>query len=309
MLNYGLLCYILQTHLYCKFAKNRIIFRNENFLEGVMDMSFKKLIILFLIIIGASVINIYFEVNYVKLKNIFLKSKKLPKDQKVKILHISDLHNKKLPNNNKSLLNRIEKLNPDIIALTGDIIDSKSSSFGHTYNLLEELVKINKHTYFVSGNHEWKNIRKQNFITELKKRKVKIINNTNKIITMKNFSINICGIDDPYSNHENVGKAFDKICADNFTLLLSHSPDIVLRNDNLPCDLMICGHTHGGQIRFPFIGGIIAPGQGFFPKYDKGIYKLERNRILYINSGLGTSTLPIRFLNRSQISLITLLGD
>jgi len=304
----GFIYYIFQIYLYCKFTKNRIIFKNEDILKGAESMGFKKLIILFLTIIGASSANIYFEVNYVKLKNIILKSKKLPKGQKLKILHISDLHNKK-PSNNKSLLNRIRKLNPDIIALTGDIIDAKSISFDNAYSLLEELVKINKNTYFVSGNHEWRNRKKHDFISGLKKRNIRIINNTNELITKENFSINICGIDDPYSNHEDIYKAFYEIDDSNYTLLLSHSPDILFKKKILPCDLIICGHTHGGQVRFPFIGGIIAPGQGFFPKYDKGIYKLKKDTTLYINSGLGTSTFPIRFLNRSQISLITLLGD
>ncbi len=261
------------------------------------------IIILFLIV------DIYFEVNYGKIESVVLKSKKLPKGKTLKILHISDIHNKKLSDNTRNLLKDIKKLEPDIIALTGDIIDGKTKDFKNIYHIMEELVKINDATYFVSGNHEWRNPKTKDFLKGLKKRNIKIINNSNEIITKDSFSINVCGIDDPYTNHDDTNKAFNNISRSNFTLLLSHSPNIIFKEDSLPCDLVLCGHTHGGQIRLPFIGGLIAPGQGYFPKYDKGIYKLENDTILYINSGLGTSSLPLRFLNRSQVSFITLIGD
>ncbi|WP_432663356.1 metallophosphoesterase [Wukongibacter baidiensis] len=272
-------------------------------------MIIKKTLTVLLIIILLLIVDIYFEVNYAKIENIVLKSKKLPKGKTLKILHISDVHNKKFSGKTRNLLNDIKKLDPDIIALTGDIIDGRTTDFKNIYHLTEELVKINASTYFVSGNHEWRNPKTKEFMKGLKKRNIKIINNSNEIITKDTFSINVCGIDDPYTNHDDTVKAFNNISKSNFTLLLSHSPNIVLKKNNLPCDLVLCGHTHGGQIRLPFIGGLIAPGQGYFPKYDKGIYRIDNDTVLYINSGFGTSSLPIRFLNRSQVSLITLTGE
>lgn len=272
-------------------------------------MNTRQKLILLLIIILFLIFYIYFEVNYTKIENIVLKSKKLPKEEKLKILHISDIHNKKFSKNTMKLLKDIKGLQPDIIALTGDIIDGKTRDFENVYKIMDEIVKINDSIYFVSGNHEWRNHRTKDFLRGLRERNIKIINNSNELITKETFSINVCGIDDPYTNHDDIDKAFKNINRDNFTLLLSHSPDIVLKRDNLPCDLILCGHTHGGQIRLPFIGGLVAPGQGYLPKYDKGIYKLKNNTLLYVNSGLGTSALPIRFLNRSQVSFITLIGE
>lgn len=253
--------------------------------------------------------DIYFETNTIQIDSIVIKTKKLPTNRSFKIVHISDLHNKKFPNNNADLFKKIKSLKPDIIAITGDVIDAKTNDFDNVYSLLDDLMKINHNIYFVSGNHEWRNRKTDEFIDGLKKRKIKIVNNSNEIIEDSNFSINICGIDDPYTNHENINEAFSNIDKNSFTLLLSHSPDIIFKQYNLPCDLILCGHTHGGQIRFPFIGGIIAPGQGYFPKYDKGLFKYRDDQLLYVNSGLGTSVLPIRFLNRSQISSITLIGE
>lgn len=271
-------------------------------------MNFYRIVIISLIIFGILISRIYFEVNTFEIKDFILKSKKIPKGQRIKILHISDLHNKKFPNNNEKLLKEIKDQEPDIIVLTGDIIDGKTEGFDDVYNLLQALVSINKNTYFVSGNHEWRNAKKDLFIDGIKNIGIKVINNSNEALTQDNFSINVCGIDDPYTDHEDTDLAFNNINTDSFTILLSHSPDIVPKNNNLPCDLILCGHTHGGQIRFPFIGGVIAPGQGFFPKYDKGVYKLNSDTILFINSGLGTSGFPIRFLNKSQICFITLVG-
>ncbi len=272
-------------------------------------MNFYMVVIIFLIILGILISRIYFEVNTFEIKSLIFKSKKIPNGQRIKILHISDLHNKKFPNNNKQLLKKIKEQKPDIIVLTGDIIDCKTKTFQDVYKLLQALTAINKNTYFVSGNHEWRNPKTDCFIDGIKKRNIKVINNSNEVFTKENFFINICGIDDPYTNHEDIDLAFSNIDNASFTILLSHAPDIVPKNNNLLCDLILCGHTHGGQIRFPFIGGVIAPGQGWFPKYDKGIYELNSDTILFINSGLGTSGLPIRLLNRSQICFITLQGE
>ncbi len=86
--------------------------------------------------------------------------------------------------------------------------------------------------------------------------------------------------------------------------MLSHSPNRPMAYTTGLEDLILSGHTHGGQVRLPIIGSIVVPGQGFFPKYDKGIYELE-NTTLYIDSGLGNSLLPpLRLFNRIQISNI-----
>lgn len=81
------------------------------------------------------------------------------------------------------------------------------------------------------------------------------------------------------------------------------------KHNDIPADLILSGHTHGGQVRIPFIGALVAPDQGFFPKLEKGIYEFGTNQFLYIDSGLGTSVAPIRFLNQSQLSVIKITGE
>ena len=90
---------------------------------------------------------------------------------------------------------------------------------------------------------------------------------------------------------------------------LCHKPECYIWSfKDYNIDLMVSGHTHGGQIRLPFIGPIIAPGRGLFPKYDKGIIEIE-DTILYIDSGLGNRLVPIRLFNRVQISNIMIGSD
>ena len=101
---------------------------------------------------------------------------------------------------------------------------------------------------------------------------------------------------------------YENISEKEYNLLLSHSPNKPINYLNKNIDLILSGHTHGGQVRIPIIGGVLAPGQGLFPKYDKGLYKIG-NTSLYIDSGLGNSLLPIRMFNRVQISNIEVLAE
>lgn len=261
----------------------------------------------FAILIFILVLYIYHEVNYPIVKSIEIKSNKIKND--IRILQISDYHNKKFKNKNKIVLDEVKNLKPDIIVITGDLISRTTENCDNAYNFIKELIKINPNVYFVNGNHERDNINipADEFNLNLSKSGARVLINQGLKVNINGDYINICGVDDIYSNSCDLNKALYGTQDDLFTLLLSHEPDIVLKYSNIHCDLILSGHTHGGQIRLPLIGAIIAPGQGFFPKYNKGLYKLnnDTNTSLYVDSGLGTTNFfPIRFLNRSQISLI-----
>lgn len=206
-----------------------------------------------------------------------------------------------------NLLENIRLQEPDIIVITGDLIDRNTNNFSGAYNFVEELIRINPSIYFVSGNHEWENDNTKEFLQGLLKRNVVTLNNKNIPFDFMGTTINLCGVDDFHTNHANLEAATKYINRDFYTILLSHSPGIVTEK-YLTADLVLSGHTHGGQVRLPLIGGIVAPGQGFFPKLQRGTYNLGNGKYLYIDSGLGTSTMPIRFLNRGQVSLITIRG-
>jgi predicted MPP superfamily phosphohydrolase len=260
---------------------------------------------IFLILIAALFCISYFDVKYPKVNYVDVVSDKLSTQSSFKILQVSDCHDSRL---NDFVLDSAGRLEPDIIVITGDLISAETNSFENTYRLVEELVKVNPSIYFVSGNHEWVNKSRNYFLQGLAVRGVKILNNKNKSINIDGNTINLCGVDDFYTSHGDLDKASEGIEKDSFTVLLSHSPNVIEKLDNDDIDIILSGHTHGGQVRLPLIGAIAAPGQGLFPKYSKGMYNVQERTLLYIDSGLGTSIIPVRLFNRSQLSLITVRG-
>lgn len=252
---------------------------------------------------------IYFDTNHFKMNNVVFDSDKIQEDSTFKILQISDLHNRVFGDNNEELISAVEKSNADIIVITGDFIDRNTDEFKNVFTLIENINAINQHVFFVTGNHEWGNAHINKLLKGLRERNVTILNNKNTQITKKKVTLNLVGIDDSSTNHENLKSAFKNINNERYTILLSHSPGVTEKYNTIPADLILSGHTHGGQVRIPFIGALVAPDQGFFPKLDKGTYKLDPDQYLYIDSGLGTSIVPIRFLNRSQLTLITITNN
>lgn len=253
--------------------------------------------------------DIYFETHFPKVETVNLQSDKLQPGQTIRILQISDVHGRVFGNNNEDFLQMIREQNADIIALTGDLIDDSTPDVRPMWQFAEELKKINPHVYYISGNHEWRRQDREAFWAGLEERGIHMLNNANTQIKKDDLVWNLVGVDDPSTMHDDVHTAFQGVDnKQNYTVLLAHAPDLIFHHQALPTDLMLSGHTHGGQIRLPFVGALAAPGQGFFPAYDKGLFQLENNATLYLDSGVGTSIWPIRFLNRSQITLLTIEG-
>lgn len=264
-----------------------------------------KVLVVITVLVLVFVFSIYIEINFPEVELVEIVSDKLSKVSEFKIIQVSDYHDSK---HGKFVVDNIRKLQPDIVVITGDLMDESTESCQRIFSFVEEIMKVNQKVYFVSGNHEWRNRNRGELLQGLVSRGVILLNNKGVVIGKMDNKINICGIDDYYTRHGNLNKAFQGIDEENFTILLSHSPDVVRGSKVSYADIILSGHTHGGQIRLPIIGAIVAPGQGFFPKYSKGIYKLQGDTLLYIDSGVGTSTLPIRLLNRSQISFIRVRG-
>lgn len=250
------------------------------------------LIILLLLLIA----DIFYEVNFPKVNKIEIETDKIVAGEEIRIVQISDLHNKRFFNNNKEIYNNIKELNPDIIVLTGDIIDRTTKDYQYAYSFVDDLIKINPNVYYVLGNHELSHKNVNEYKRELEKRGVLLMGD--RAEGYKDISIYGANYyDQKYPNSTN----------SSFSLLLTHDASLAISNYH-NFDLVLSGHTHGGQVELPFIGAVYAPGQGFFPKHAKGLYKIE-NEEVYVDSGLGNTFLPIRFLNQSQISFIRIISN
>lgn len=264
----------------------------------------KNILIIFLALIVFLIGDIFFEVNFPKLNKIEIKTEKINSGNEINIIQISDLHNQNFFSNNTGLYEKIKNSHPDFIVITGDFIDKKTTDYAYAYSVIDELLKINKNIYFVAGDHEQKNTR--DILTGLSEMGVKILDKSQIIYKKENQSISLYGLD-YYSDSRDID-FIKNISQQDFSILLLHNPDLAINNENIKADLILSGDTHGGQVRLPFWGAIFVPGQGFFPKYSKGSYIMPNESLLYIDSGLGNTLLPIRFLNQSQISIIQIMG-
>ncbi|WP_231686803.1 metallophosphoesterase [Bacillus sp. JCM 19034] len=184
------------------------------------------------------------------------------------------------------------------------MIDRKTVDTTDALTLVDQITAIHDQVFYVTGNHEWENGIFSRFMADLAERGVTILHNQNVTLSYRGIDIQLVGIDDASTDHENLVTAFEGIDENLYTILLSHAPIVTKKYENVSADLILSGHTHGGQIRLPFVGAVIAPDDGLFPKLDKGIYLLGEEKYLYIDSGLGTTGVPLRLLNQSQFSII-----
>ena len=231
-----------------------------------------------------------------------------------RIAQVSDLHNKDFGEGYGQLLTLLSQINPDIIVVTGDLIDSRQTDLDIALEFAWQAGKIAR-VYYVSGNHEARVPEYEDLKIGLVKAGVVIFENQKVQITREGESITLMGIDDPsfqedylFGDSESVAmQAIENLQdeSDGYTILLSHRPELFDLYVETEMDLVFSGHAHGGQFRLPFIGGLVAPNQGFFPKYDAGQFT-ENTTTMIVSRGVGNSIIPIRFNNRPEIVLVTL---
>ena len=243
-------------------------------------------------------------------------SKDLPSEfDGFKIVQISDLHNAEFGKDNKRLLKKIKKCDPDIIALTGDLIDSRNTDLDVAINFVKEAVKIAP-CYYVTGNHEGRIDGYTEYESKLLSLGVIVLDNKSIVIENEGQTIELHGLHDLESlKGEKYGYrergVLEKLLEENkhqeegFDILLAHYPDFFDLYAKYGYDLVLSGHAHGGQFRLPFIGGLYAPGQGKLPKYDAGLFT-EGNTTMVVSRGLGNSIFPFRINNTPEVVLVTL---
>ena len=242
-------------------------------------------------------------------------SEKLPTEfSGYRIAHVSDLYNAEMGDNNEKLLEMLKNTKPDIIAVTGDMIDSRNTDVEIALQFAEEAVKISP-CYYVTGNHEAR-VSEYNELKEgLSELGVVVLEDEQVILEQSGEKITLMGVNDPsfktdylFGDSATVIKGkLQKFTRDEntFTILLSHRPELFNTYIESDVDLVLSGHAHGGQVRLPFVGGLIAPNQGLFPEYDAGLYT-EENTNMIVSRGIGNSVLPLRFNNRPEVILIEL---
>ncbi|MGK7376750.1 metallophosphoesterase [Planococcus sp. 1R117A] len=227
-----------------------------------------------------------------------------------KIIQISDLHNASFGKDQSSLIEKVEIEKPDVIFITGDLIDSDRYNLDVSLTLVEALVEMSE-VYFVIGNHEISVNKLDEITAALEERGVNVLMNETAPWEVEGETIQIAGINDPLmdvdlSEEDFTRQAIDEAeLTDAFTLLLAHRPEMFSTYVKEEIDVVFSGHAHGGQLRIPGLGGLIAPGQGWFPTMTEGVFR-KNDTQLVLSRGLGNSGFPVRLFNLPEIVAITL---
>lgn len=244
-----------------------------------------------------------------------------------RIVQISDLHNVKFGKNNQKLVDRIRECEPDMIVLTGDLVDSNHTNVDRAVQFVDEIVKICP-VYYVTGNHEYwlEKSEYDELMDGLVSAGVVILDNQVVEISRGDAKFRLVGLDDrsladgtleallsDESIRNNQAEQKEET-ADNedsgekeLTVVLAHEPQYLARYAGTGVDLVLSGHAHGGQFRLPFVGGIVAPDQGFLPEYTAGEYYMNGTEMI-VSRGLGNSVITVRLFNYPEIVCVDLVG-
>lgn len=238
-----------------------------------------------------------------------------------RIVQISDLHNAKFGKNNQKLVDRIRECEPDMIVLTGDLVDSNHTNVDRAVQFVDEIVKICP-VYYVTGNHEYwlEKSEYDELMSGLADAGVVILDNQVVEISRGDAKFRLVGLDDRSLSDGTLGMLLKdqagqkEETADNensgekeLTVVLAHEPQYLARYASAGVDLVLSGHAHGGQFRLPFVGGIVAPDQGFLPEYTAGEYYMNGTEMI-VSRGLGNSVIPVRLFNYPEIVCVELVG-
>lgn len=280
-----------------------------------MKKALRNILIILGVLIVSTVLIVLDSYINIDVSHYEIKSDKLnQKYNNYKIMLLTDLHNRDIT---EKLVKIINEENPNIIVMSGDMINEKVDGFDNFFNLCKELK--DKTVYYVFGNHE-ENMsdEKQNeFIEKIKEKTNVILLNNDKVELDDSFTIYGFSHQVKYylaSTKEKIDlnyieERIGKIDINKFNLLISHDPLLYNLYSEYGFDMVLSGHLHGGIINIPFVGGLLSPDFTFFPKYYKGVNKIE-NTNLVISRGLGYGyMIPIRVFNRGEVVIINLMKN
>lgn len=276
----------------------------------------KYVVALFIILVLFCIGSFVAGAKWLKVRHYMVRSPKIkPTERAIRITLISDIHEKTFGKNNCKLINKIEETIPDVIVIAGDIADTYGKVGGSYEPLFKALPKIAP-TYMVLGNHDYSARRDIELSGVAANTGVHLLDDASDEINIDGNIINIIGLSDYYRENiicQTLAERLDIVPVSDFmkryNVLISHRPEELEEISKRGIDLMLCGHTHGGQVRLPFVGGVFSPcSMQLFPKYDMGLFSIG-DMDLIISSGLGASVVPLRFCNRPEIVTIDIYPE
>ena len=225
-----------------------------------------------------------------------------------RIAVISDLHGKEFGEDNEKLIDYVRDLEPDLIAVTGDLIHDQAQ-MAMVRPVAKGLASIAP-TYYVTGNHEWAAKVVPELEELLEACGINVLSNEYVMLTEGGDQIALLGAEDSngYADQMTVGELADQVRqkqGDVYTILLSHRNNHYDQYQQARVDLTLAGHAHGGLIRLPTTDGLIGPKRELWPQYTAGLYDLSYGQMV-VSRGLGNQFPCFRLFNRPDVPLVVL---
>ena len=195
-------------------------------------------------------------------------------------------------------------LKPDVFALTGDYVTHSASYASPCAQALAKL-RAPHGAVAVLGNHDhWTNAG--TVLGALREHGIKVLANRSVSIEREGVRLWLAGVDDVWVKSADVERALNKVSKNETAILLAHEPDFADHVARYPVDLQLSGHSHGGQVRLPFLGAPVLPYLGV--KYPIGLRRVGSLQV-YTNRGIGVISPPVRFRCRPEVTLLTLRAE
>jgi predicted MPP superfamily phosphohydrolase len=239
----------------------------------------------------------WFEIYFIKWNEFDISKQE---DSKIKIMQLSDLHFNKLRSYHKSIAKEINKVEPDLLVITGDVVDKVGKI--DALNEFLQLINFKIKKFAITGNWEyWGRVDLQKLKVIYTENNCELLINENRTLTIKNRKIAIIGIDDLVGGNADYPLAIQGLSEADTNIVLTHCPmhrDVIAtQKGDMNIDLLLCGHTHGGQVAFLGYAPITPVGSG---RYVGGWYK-DKSLPTYVSRGIGTSIIPVRFGARAEM--------
>lgn len=243
--------------------------------------------------------------NALTLRTYTIISKKVTKS--IRIALLTDLHSCSYGEGQRELLDAVAGQQPDVVLLGGDIVDDLLPE-ENAWVMVQGLAQRYP-TYYVTGNHEYRSGKVETIRQTMEQCGVTVLEGECHTLLLEGQLIQICGVDDPRCGEsmwqDQLDAAAKEINLDNFSLLLTHRPELVDSYAECGFDLILAGHAHGGQWRLPgIINGFLAPNQGFFPAYAGGCYPLGEGTMVVSRGLARESTRVPRVFNPPELVII-----
>jgi predicted MPP superfamily phosphohydrolase len=258
-----------------------------------------------------------------------IRSSRLPQGfDGFRIVQLSDLHSRAFGKNSRTLLRKIESQKPDIVVLTGDMVNSTDTEFGTFETLARELAE-RWPVYLIVGNHEQMLPEEtlRSLLARIESYGVTVLDNEKITLTRGDDAIDLYGLwynlryysdqtnpiiqedaETYFLSAEKIEELIGAPAPGRFRLLLSHNPVFFKSYQAWGADLTLAGHLHGGMVRLPFAGGVYSPERTFFPEYDAGLFT-EGDCHMVVSRGLGNGKLGFRFANCPDVVTVVLQAD